>query len=498
MAPRPSARVAPGEDSPDAAQAAVVPGAPRRLPAGPVDASARRARTMLFNKQLDKNLRVCPTCGHHFRLSADGPPRAAARPRHVRRARRRPRSRSTRSASSTRSRTRTGSRRPRLATGMRDAAVWGTGADRGHAGRASASWTSGSWAARWARSSARRSPAPPSTRSTSACRCIVVARLGRRADAGRHAGADAAGQDVAALERLRGRRRAVHLRPVRPDDRRRLRLVRGARRRQHRRAERAHRLRRRAGRRRARSPRSCRRASSAPSSCSSHGFVDRVVARRGAARRAGRAARPAPSARGSPTRRCRSAADDRRRASGRCRSCSTIADRVGELATGDAIGPRRDGRPTATARPARRSPDGDDVEPRRRSRRRVWARVQLARNLRRPRTLELVGGDGRRLRRAARRPAVRRRPGDRRRLRPARRPAGRRRRPAEGRRHRREHPAQLRHAPSRGLSQGDARHGARRAVRPAGRHLRRRARRAPRARSPRSAASPRRSPARSA
>ena len=26
--------------------------------------------TMLFNKQLDKALRVCPTCGHHFRLSA--------------------------------------------------------------------------------------------------------------------------------------------------------------------------------------------------------------------------------------------------------------------------------------------------------------------------------------------------------------------------------------------------------------------------------------------
>ncbi|HEU4671859.1 MAG TPA: acetyl-CoA carboxylase, carboxyltransferase subunit beta [Candidatus Limnocylindrales bacterium] len=26
---------------------------------------------MLFNKQLDKALRVCPTCGHHFRLSAD-------------------------------------------------------------------------------------------------------------------------------------------------------------------------------------------------------------------------------------------------------------------------------------------------------------------------------------------------------------------------------------------------------------------------------------------
>ena len=36
-------------------------------------------------------------------------------------------------------------------------------------------------------------------------------------------------------------------------------------------------------------------------------------------------------------------------------------------------------------------------------------------------------------------------------------------RPAEGRRHRREHPAQLRHAPPGGLSQGDAGHGARRA-----------------------------------
>src|SRR5687768_13256515 len=26
---------------------------------------------MLFNKQLDKVMRVCPSCGHHFRLSAD-------------------------------------------------------------------------------------------------------------------------------------------------------------------------------------------------------------------------------------------------------------------------------------------------------------------------------------------------------------------------------------------------------------------------------------------
>src|SRR3954447_8714698 len=87
--------------------------------------------TMLFNKQLDKQHRVCPTCGHHFRLSAaarlelllDGetwseqdaglesvdalgfvdqktyPDRIAA---------------------------------AQAATGMRDAAVWGTGTIRGH------------------------------------------------------------------------------------------------------------------------------------------------------------------------------------------------------------------------------------------------------------------------------------------------------------------------------------------------------------------------------
>jgi len=87
--------------------------------------------TMLFNKQLEKNLRVCTTCGHHFRLSATErleqlidagtwaehdaglqsvdalgfvdqkayPDRLAA---------------------------------AQLATGMRDAAIWGTGAMGGH------------------------------------------------------------------------------------------------------------------------------------------------------------------------------------------------------------------------------------------------------------------------------------------------------------------------------------------------------------------------------
>ena len=46
--------------------------------------------TMLFNKQLDKHLRVCTTCGHHFRLSASARLDHLARRRHVGRARRRP------------------------------------------------------------------------------------------------------------------------------------------------------------------------------------------------------------------------------------------------------------------------------------------------------------------------------------------------------------------------------------------------------------------------
>jgi acetyl-CoA carboxylase carboxyl transferase subunit beta len=86
---------------------------------------------MLFNKQLDKVLRVCPSCGHHFRLSADmrlsllvdhgsfverdgglesedplGFVDQKAYPDRIAAA--------------------------QLATGMRDAAVWGTGTVEGH------------------------------------------------------------------------------------------------------------------------------------------------------------------------------------------------------------------------------------------------------------------------------------------------------------------------------------------------------------------------------
>ena len=87
--------------------------------------------TMLFNKQLDKAMRVCPTCGHHFRLSA------AARLTQLLD----PGSWTERDAG-LQSVDRLGfvDQKPypdrleaaQAATGMRDAAAWGTGAIGGH------------------------------------------------------------------------------------------------------------------------------------------------------------------------------------------------------------------------------------------------------------------------------------------------------------------------------------------------------------------------------
>jgi acyl-CoA carboxylase subunit beta len=87
--------------------------------------------TMLFNKQLEKNLRVCTTCGHHFRLSAE------ARIGHLLD----PGTWSERDAG-LQSVDALGfvDQKPypdrlaaaQLATGMRDAAVWGTGSVDGH------------------------------------------------------------------------------------------------------------------------------------------------------------------------------------------------------------------------------------------------------------------------------------------------------------------------------------------------------------------------------
>ena len=352
------------------------------------------------------------------------------------------------------------------------------------------------------------------------------------------------------------RRRPVPQHPQRPDDRRRLRLVRGPRRRQHRRAERADRVRRRARLGRARSPRSCRRASSAPSSCSttasstgsstapscgprSRRLLRYLVARAGADAADGPdgdplglpsfrplsflsnlAERVLPTEtelaeRRTARRRPPGAAPARRRPAAGDRAPSRQRRRAPPAtAPAGRASPPSDRRPTVRPRPRRPAwltgssaaaatraagrrdapTPAADAATRRPA---TWARVQLARNLRRPRILDLLPeladefvelhgdrlfGDDEAVVTG---------------LRPDRRAAGRRRRPAEGRRHRGEHPAQLRDAASRGLSQGDAGHGARRAARPADRDLRRRARRPSRARNPRSAASPRRSPARS-
>ena len=78
----------------------------------------------------------------------------------------------------------------------------------------------------------------------------------------------------------------------------------------------------------------------------------------------------------------------------------------------------------------------------------------------------------------------------------ARRPQGHADRAREGPRHRKPPPPQLRHGQARGLPQGGPADGARRALRPAGGDAGRHLGRVSRASRPRSAARPRRSPAR--
>ena len=123
---------------------------------------------MLYNKTLDKGLRVCPRCGHHFRLRVDArlallldrdtfqeqdaglesvdmlafvdqkpyPERLAA---------------------------------ARASTGVSATLPCGARPRSGARASRSASWTLPSWAARWARSWARRSRAPRSTHLPSGC-----------------------------------------------------------------------------------------------------------------------------------------------------------------------------------------------------------------------------------------------------------------------------------------------------------------------------------------
>ena len=190
--------------------------------------------TMLFNKQLEKTMRVCPTCGHHFRLSAAGAPRAPARP-------------------GTWSERDAGlqsvdplgfvDQKPypdrlaaaQLATGMRDAAVWGTGAIGGTPVAICVmdfGFMGGSMGAVVGEKVTRAAEHALAARLPL---IVVSASGGARMQEGTLALMQLA-KTLAALERLRAARRAVHQRHDRPDDRRRLRLVRRGRRRQPRRA----------------------------------------------------------------------------------------------------------------------------------------------------------------------------------------------------------------------------------------------------------------------
>ena len=83
--------------------------------------------TMLFNKQLEKNLRVCSTCGHHFRLAAGARLEQLLDPGSW--AERDPGLQSVDALGFVDQKTYPDRlSAAQLATGMRDAAVWGTGA----------------------------------------------------------------------------------------------------------------------------------------------------------------------------------------------------------------------------------------------------------------------------------------------------------------------------------------------------------------------------------
>ena len=127
-----------------------------------------------------RSMRVCPSCGHHFRLPAPVRLGQLLDDGHVRRARRRPHLGGPARRSSTRSRTRTGSRPPSSPRGCATPRSGASAASSGQRDRDPASWTSGSWAARWAPSSARRSPGPPRARSRSACRSSSCPRRAGR------------------------------------------------------------------------------------------------------------------------------------------------------------------------------------------------------------------------------------------------------------------------------------------------------------------------------
>ena len=176
---------------------------PARTPTRPTVYEVPVVRGNVFNKHLDKIIRVCPSCFHHSprpicarntsstTLVANGTLDSVVRPAQFRRQK---------------------SYRPvagaQLATGMRDAAFWGTG----RSGRTVAicAWTSGSWSLE--RGGRREGPLAADAATAERIPLIIVPRPAGR-DLG-HARVMHC-ETVRAIERTR-RRSAVHLGLNRP------------------------------------------------------------------------------------------------------------------------------------------------------------------------------------------------------------------------------------------------------------------------------------------
>ena len=83
---------------------------------------------VIYNKDLEANLNVCPKCAHHFRISAAERLQRAVRRRLLPGTLRRASSRTIRCSSPTPSPTASGSRATIEATGLKDAVIVATGA----------------------------------------------------------------------------------------------------------------------------------------------------------------------------------------------------------------------------------------------------------------------------------------------------------------------------------------------------------------------------------
>ena len=212
----------------------------RNVPEGLWTKCPSTARRCCTSAELERNLNVCPKCGHHMRIGART------------RLRRLPRSRARR-----RNRRRRGAGRRAEIQGQqeyKDRLSRAEGHRReGRAGRdrraaqgpcpwCACAFEFSSWAARWARWWASASSRGRATRLEQRMPLVCFsASGGARMQEGLLSLMQMA-KTSAALDRLREARAAVHLGAHRSDHRRRVRQPRDARRHQHRRARRADRL----------------------------------------------------------------------------------------------------------------------------------------------------------------------------------------------------------------------------------------------------------------